>query len=261
MTDRFTKIRRLAIAGAALALVASSAACRVSAADMTNAEIEKAMKAAKQMKPVPPPSVPEAQVLFSGKQSELTSNWEIVGTDKPAPWKIEGDAMTVGGANIETRAKFRDFQLHVEFRTPFMPDAHGQGRGNSGIGLQQRYEIQVLDSFGLSSVGKGDCGAVYSQSAPLINMARPPRVWQSFDIFFRAPRFGPDGKLTENPKVTVLWNGVLVQNNVEITGATGIGPGEPVKDPAQIVLQDHGTPVQYRNIWIVPVPEHGADRY
>ncbi|MCC6485459.1 MAG: DUF1080 domain-containing protein [Armatimonadetes bacterium] len=261
MKEKLITMQRATMAAAALAVILASTACRATAASMSNGEIEKAMKAAKQMKPIPPPDVPGAIVLFSGKASELASNWEIVGTDKPAPWKIEGDAMTVAGANIQTRAKFKDCQLHVEFRTPFMPDAHGQGRGNSGIGLQQRYEIQVLDSFGLDSVGKGDCGAVYNVSAPLINMARPPRVWQFYDIFFRAPRFDADGKQTESARVTVLWNGVLVQNNVEIPVGTGIGPSEPTRDPAQIILQDHGTPVQYRNIWIVPVPEHGAERY
>lgn len=204
-----------------------------------------------------------ARVLFSGRAEELAANWVKRGTDQPGAWRIEDGAMVVTGGDLATRETFRDFHLHVEFRCPDMPNATGQGKGNSGIGLHARYEIQVLDSFGIEVPGKGDCGAVYGQRAPLVNACKPPMEWQSFDIIFRAPRFGENNAVVEKPRVTVLQNGIVIQNNVEIEGPTGIqwaADREPAPE-GRIVLQDHGNAVAYRNIWIVPLPEKGADKY
>jgi len=213
--------------------------------------------------PVPPPKAPNTIVLFSGKAEDLAANWVKRGGDQPAAWKIEGDAMVVGGGDIMTKDEFSDFHLHVEFRCPDMPNATGQAKGNSGIGLLGRYEIQVLDSYGIPTPGKGDCGAVYDKAAPLINACRPPMVWQTYDIIFRAPRFDANKAMTEKPRVTVIQNGIVVQNNVEIDGMTGI-QWQRDKDPApsgNIVLQDHGNRVEYRNIWLVRLPEKGSDKY
>ena len=213
--------------------------------------------------PVPPPKAPGVVVLFSGKAEDLTANWLKRGTDQPAAWKVEDGALISGGGDIVTRQEFGDFQLHIEFRTPNMPNATGQGKGNSGIGIFSRYEVQVLDSYGIEVPGKGDCGAVYSLSAPLVNACRPPEVWQTFDIIFRAPRFDANNAMVAKPVVTVIQNGVVIQNNVEIPGMTGI-QYQQFKEPGKtgnILLQDHGNRVGYRNIWIVPLPEKGSDKY
>lgn len=207
--------------------------------------------------PAPVPAPPGAKILFDGSN---LSQWVSRG-DRPAPWKIEDGVATAGGGDIETREKFQNFYLHVEFMTPYMPDKHGQARGNSGVYLQGRYEIQVLDSYGKPEPGTGDCAAVYGQSAALVNACRPPLRWQTYDIVYRAPRYH-DGQLVEKARVTVLQNGVAVQNNTEIQGGTTAGhTGEPPQDPGPIMLQDHGNPVKYRNVWIVPLPEHGASKY
>lgn len=213
----------------------------------------------KQMAPHPPPKNPNVKILFSGKEDELKTHFVRRGTETPAHWKIVDGAMVVSGGDITTKEIFGDCQLHIEFRPPNMPNAKGQAKGNSGIGLQGRYEIQVLDSYGIETPGKGDSGSVYNQSAPLVNASKPPREWQSYDITFRAARFA-EGKRTEKARVTVLQNGVCVQNNTEINGPTGIG-GEPENKPERMIFQDHGNPVEYRNIWILPLPEKGSDKY
>ncbi len=245
-----TITRRCAFALSALAFVTFGGAC-AKAAPPPKAEVEQAIKSAKQMKPVKPPA--DAIVVFTGKEDQMKANLVKAGTQEPAAWKIEKNALIAGGGSMATRQAFADCILHVEFRVPFMPDAQGQGRANSGIGMQERYEIQVLDSFGLAKLGSGDCGSIYSREAPLVNAAKPPTIWQSFDIIFRTPRFGADGKKVENARATVYWNGTLVQNNEEFTSPTGIGPGEETAEPKPIVFQDHGAKVEFRNIWVVPV--------
>jgi hypothetical protein len=213
--------------------------------------------------PVPPPPSKAVVKLFSGTAEDMAANWVRRGTDQPAAWKLAEGAMVAGGGDIATKQEFGDFHLHVEFRTPDMPNATGQGKGNSGIGLLGRYEVQVLDSYGIETPGKGDCGAVYGLNASLVNGCRPPLVWQTYDIIFRAPRFGENDAIVEKPRVTVIQNGIVVQNNVEIAGMTGIQSARE-RQPAKtgpIVLQDHGNRVEYRNIWIVPLPEKGSDKY
>ncbi|PAY20341.1 hypothetical protein CKO51_06760 [Rhodopirellula sp. SM50] len=144
---------------------------------------------------------------------------------------------------------FQDFDLHVEFRLPYMPQAEGQQRGNSGLYLQSRYECQVLDSFGTEKMFNG-LGALYRMKAPDVNMAFPPLVWQTYDVHFTAPRWASDGSKIRNARVTSWVNGVKVQDDVELANKTGAGkPEEPTLSP--INIQDHGDPVRFRNIWIV----------
>jgi hypothetical protein len=202
------------------------------------------------VKGTPPPS--GAIVLFDGKDLD---QW-VSRTDpkKPAPWKlVAGGAVQAGGADIVTREKFDGhFKLHVEFRVPYMPKATGQARGNSGVYLQGRYEVQVLDSYGLDSQNN-DCGAVYGVAKPLVNACKAPTIWQSYDIDFTAPKF-VDGKKAEPARISVLHNGIKIHDDVKITTdntTAGLG-GDPSK-PGPILLQDHGTPVQFRNVWLVPI--------
>lgn len=153
-------------------------------------------------------------------------------------------------AGARTRDRFGSFILHLEFRTPFMPDARGQFRGNSGVYLQDRYEIQVLDSFGLAGESN-DCGAIYEQHAPDENMSFPPLAWQTYDIEFQAARFDESGAKTADAVVSLRHNGVLVQDHVALSGPTGRGQPES-PEPGLLALQDHWNPVVYRNVWLVP---------
>ncbi|RBP47651.1 uncharacterized protein DUF1080 [Roseimicrobium gellanilyticum] len=162
--------------------------------------------------------------------------------------------VTPGGLLIEgctSEEKFADCTIHLEFRLPYMPTARGQGRGNSGIYLQGRYEVQMLDSFGLE--GKdNECGGIYKVAQPKVNMCFPPLSWQTYDIDFTAAKFDASGKKIANAKVSVKHNGVIIHENVEIPNTTG---SAPIKDesaaPGPIFLQNHGNPVRYRNIWVV----------
>jgi len=196
-----------------------------------------------------PPS--DAIVLFDGKNLD---NWvNTDGKSKPT-WKLpKGGAMQVHGGNIMTREKFgNSFKLHVEFRVPYLPDKKGQERGNSGVYVQGRYEVQVLDSYGLDSKDN-DCGAIYGVAAPKVNTCKAPTVWQSYDLEFHAPRCD-NGKKVEAARMTVHQNGVLIHDNVKITkDNTTAGLGGDVCKPGPIMLQDHGNPVQYRNIWLLPI--------
>ena len=195
----------------------------------------------------------DARVLFDGKNLDA---WEPAkGGGAPAPWKIEGDAMTVapGRGGIRTRRSFGDVQLHVEFRTPTEIKGGGQNRGNSGVFLMGRYEVQVLDSHGNKTYVNGQAASIYKQHPPLVNASRPPGEWQSYDIIWIAPRFDPDGKLRSPARVTVFHNGVIVQHDVALKGPTiyhGFPAYAPHADKLPIELQDHGELVSYRNIWV-----------
>lgn len=200
--------------------------------------------------PGPPGGPPsDAIVLFDGKD---TSQW-LGDKNIPAPWKVEDGVMTVvpHSGYLHTKQAFGDCQLHVEWATPDKIEGDGQGRGNSGVFLQGLYEIQVLDSYTNQTYYNGQAGAVYSQHPPLVNCCRPPGEWQVYDIIYHAPRFNDDGTVKTKATVTVLQNGVLVQDHATIEGVTGYPPAyhkHNLKEPLQ--LQDHGNPVRYRNIWI-----------
>ena len=196
----------------------------------------------------------DALILFDG--NDVNKEW----TDNrgnPTKWIVkDGDLVCVKGSGvIKTKRLFNDFQLHIEWKTPSEVSGSGQGRGNSGVYLQERYEIQVLDSYDNRTYRQGQAGSLYKQYAPLVNASRKPGEWQTYDIIYTAPRFSSDSTTYFTPpRVTVLHNGVLIQNNVSLRGPTeyvGI-PEYSVKKhgPASLVLQDHGNPVAYRNIWI-----------
>jgi len=189
-----------------------------------------------------------AIVLFDGT---CLDEWQAQ-NGKDSPWKLLPDdkAMEVKGAGVISRKKFGDCKLHLEFRTPFMPKARGQGRGNSGVYLQGRYEVQVLDSYGLSGESN-ECGGIYGCGKPIVNMCAPPLQWQTYDITFTAPRFDADGKKVKNATITVVHNGVKIQENVEVPAPTAAHWGGDPKTPGGLHLQDHGNPVQYRNIWLI----------
>ncbi|MCC6445819.1 MAG: DUF1080 domain-containing protein [Armatimonadetes bacterium] len=202
------------------------------------------------------------KVLFSGKTDDPARLWVRAGSKEPAAWKMEKGALVSGGGDIETREHFQDFKLHIEFQTPSMPNARGQAKGNSGVFLQGMYEIQVLDSYGIPVLGTGDCGALYSLAAPLVNACRPPKVWQTYDIIFRAARFEEGTRrVLARPRVTVLHNGLVIHNNVEIQGPTYAGGQGDLAEQGPVRLQDHGNRVFYRNIRITPLPPEGAKFY
>lgn len=200
-----------------------------------------------------------AVILFNGKDLK---NW-TTRDGSPAVWRVEDGVMNVvpRGGDIMTKETFTDFMLHLEFVTPDMPEATGQAKGNSGVFLQGRYEIQVLDSYGIKIPGKGDCGAIYNQFAPIVNACKPPLEWQTYDAIFRAPRVDDAGNVVENARLTVLQNGLVIHNNVQLPGVTGGNIGSDVGEPGPLLLQDHGNDVKYRNIWIVPLPLEGSDTY
>lgn len=205
-----------------------------------------------------PPS--DAIVLFDGKNLD---QWVSAQDHSPAKWLVSGGVLTVNKAagNIETRRSFRDFQLHIEWRIPKDITGSGQARGNSGVFLASTgpgddgYELQVLDSYKNSTYVNGQAASIYKQGPPLVNAARKPGEWQTYDVVWTAPRFRSDGSLESPAFVTVFWNGVLVQNHFQLKGQT-LYIGKPfykAYSEAPIKLQAHGDPSQpisYRNIWV-----------
>jgi hypothetical protein len=193
----------------------------------------------------------DAIVLFDGKKLD---EWLSAKDSSAAKWEISEGAMTVkpGTGDIITKRNFSDFQLHLEFATPEIVKGEGQGRGNSGIFLQNRYEVQVLDCYQNRTYSNGQTGAIYKQSIPLVNACRKPGAWQTYEILYTAPRFNQDGILLTPAYVTVLHNGILIQNHVAVKGTTEyIGlPKNEAHGKGPLKLQDHGDLVRYRNIWV-----------
>lgn len=191
----------------------------------------------------------DAIVLFDGKD---LSQWN--GGEK---WKIEEGQAIADGGSITTKAGFGDCQLHLEFATPAEVKGTGQGRGNSGVYFMGTYEVQILDSYDNKTYFDGQCGAIYKQFPPLVNACRKPGEWQTYDIVFTAPKFDAEGKVTKPAYLTVLHNGVLVQNHSELLGGTFYDKApaySPHADKLPIQLQFHGNPIRYRNIWLREIP-------
>lgn len=198
--------------------------------------------------PGQPPS--DAIILFDGTD---LSQW-LGKNDQPAKWKIENGYMEVNKTGtIRTKQSFGDCQLHIEWATPSVVKGTSQKRGNSGIHFMSRYEVQVLDSYDNITYADGQAASIYGQHPPLVNASRKPGQWQTYDIVFRGPRFDKHRKLLRPARVTVLHNNVLVQDNVDIRGATAHKKQAQYKqhpDKLPFTLQDHRNPVRYRNIWI-----------
>jgi hypothetical protein len=210
--------------------------------------------------PVPPKVTPgdsagqppsDAVVLFNGRD---LNNWEGVNGGK-ADWVVGKDAFIIApkSGSIQTKEKFGDVQLHIEWMVPVLPPARkGQDRGNSGIFLQNLYEVQVLDTLDNPTYVNGQAGSIYKQYAPLVNAQKPAPAWQSYDIIYMAPRFYGDGTLAEPARMTIFLNGILVQNNVPLRGPTEYR-GIPLYKPhgeAPLMLQAHNNEVHYRNVWL-----------
>ncbi|MCX5682368.1 MAG: DUF1080 domain-containing protein, partial [Planctomycetota bacterium] len=205
---------------------------------------------------VKPPTLGEkppagASILLPFEEGKKTSleAWN------PPSWTVLDDgSIQVSKGDLFTKQEFGDIKLHLEFRLPYEPAGRGQGRGNSGVYLMDRYEIQVLDSFGLEPKNN-DCAAVYTQVAPKVNACLPPGQWQTYDITFHAPRFDAEGKKTKDAVVTVVQNGVTVQDQTVIKSPTGSAKSKPEVKKATFHLQDHQHKVQYRNIWLVELKD------
>jgi len=216
-------------------------------------------KLTEKWEPVPPVVTPgggtappsDAIVLFDGTNLD---NWES--TDgSPVQWELKDGILTIipGTPGIHTKGLYSDIQLHIEWRTPDDDNDKGQGRGNSGIYFQSKYEVQVLDSYQSETYVNGQAGSIYKQHIPLVNACRPPGEWQTYDIIFTAPRFKENGTLFSPATVTVLHNGVLIQNNVSLLGPsvfTGLPEYETHDLKMPLMLQNHTDKVSYRNIWL-----------
>ena len=211
-----------------------------------------------QQLPVPAPA--DAIVLFDGSG---LSNWQA--TDgSPTKWIVENGAMiSVAGAGyIQSKQTFGDLQVHLEWAAPLPVMGSSQGRGNSGVFLMGMYEVQVLDSYENETYADGQAAALYGQHPPLVNASRPPGEWQSYDIYFRHPRFSTAGALLDPARITVVHNGLLVQNNAVLWGPTNwlhALPYQPHPDKLPLAFQDHGNPVRYRNIWVRELRDPNLD--
>jgi hypothetical protein len=215
-------------------------------------------------RPIPPVITPPARfgqppsdaiILFNGKD---LSEWAI---DKggDAKWKLEKDYMEVNKTgSIHTKKSFGNCQLHIEWATPEKVEGSSQGRGNSGVFLMSTYELQILDSYNNPTYADGQAASIYGQYPPIVNACRKPGEWQSYDVSFLRPIFDESGKCIRTARVTILHNGVVVQNNVEIKGLTAhkqIAKYNRHDDKLPISLQDHGNPMRFRNIWLRELPE------
>lgn len=210
---------------------------------------------------VPGGAPSDAVVLFDGTSLDA---WQAQAT----PWALKDGAVTStpraqgqGENALVSKQSFGDVQLHLEFRSPNPPTKTSQDRGNSGIWFMQRYEIQILDGYQNPTYADGTVGAIYGWKPPLVNASRKPGEWQSYDVVFERPHFGPDGKLLRPAYITAFLNGVLVQNRQPWLGGTiwrKVGSYQAHGDAAPIQLQDHNSPVSFRNIWVRPLPEAAA---
>lgn len=221
-------------------------------------ERPKPVKVAPGAEPGAPPA--DAVVLFDGRNLDA---WTSRNGGPPA-WVIRDGVMEAvpGVGPVATRQGFGDAQLHIEWSTPLEASGQGQGRGNSGVFLMSTYEIQILESRDNVTYADGQAGAIYGQHPPLVNASRGPGEWQSYDIVFRRPRFGPDGRVVTSARMTVFHNGVLVHDAARVWGPTNwlqYGAYRQHSDQLPLMLQDHEHPVRFRNIWIRPLPDLPTD--
>ncbi len=187
--------------------------------------------------------------LFDGTDQ---ANWQHPDGRSPQ-WPVSNGEMEVKDGDLRTKQGFEDFRVHVEFWLPNLPpDVTGQDRANSGVYLQERYEVQILDSYGDDTLADDEAGAIYAKKAPDVNAATPPETWQTYDITFRPARFDAAGNKTEDARISVVWNGVTVHDDVAVDGPTGGGAAEAATAGA-IRLQDHGSKIRYRNVWVEPL--------
>ena len=197
---------------------------------------------------------PSDAVVLLGLKDNAISEWVNCEEGKPVGWQIENGIMTVKphSGSIRTKKDFGDFQLHLEWSAPTEIVGESQGRGNSGVFMQGMYEVQILDNYQNETYANGQAGSIYKQTPPLVNDCQKPGKWNTYDIIYTAPRFKEDGSLQSHGRITVLHNGVLVQNNTMILGTTEfIGfPRIVAHSKGPIILQDHLNPVRFRNIWI-----------
>lgn len=247
------------------ALVAPLFACAQQSSHMKPEETEVWQPVPKIITPGATDSAPpsDAVVLFDGSNEDA---WVSAEDHTPAQWNVHDGIFTVNkkGGNIETKQRFEDYQLHLEFRIPSDITGSGQARGNSGLFLASTgpgddgYELQILDSYNNTTYVNGQAASIYKQSPPLVNPARKPGEWQTYDVVWTAPRFNNDGSLKSPAYVTAFFNGVLVQNHFQLTGQT-LYIGKPfykAYDRAPIKLQAHGDasePISFRNIWVRPL--------
>jgi hypothetical protein len=249
-TRRFVLRRSLCAARFTAALLAAGAAAAW--AGQTTGDNPSGRPAAADPGPSPtlgadPPTIDDrTTVLFDGTS---WAGWHDR-HGEPSRWEIQDDgSVQVKGGSAITDLQFTDCRLHIEFLCPLMEGRTGQGRANSGVYLHGRYEVQVLDSFG-DEPGIDRCGAIYSIAPPLVAVSRPPDTWQTYDIIFRAPRFDEAGTMTVPAYMTVLHNGVVIHNHQEITHTTTAAMDGTMVPAGPLLLQDHGCPVRYRNIWL-----------
>ena len=203
---------------------------------------------------VPATAPPSDAFVLLGTSADAAEQWESRETGKPVEWVVQDGIMTVKpfSGDIRTKQEFGDCQLHIEWSAPTEIVGESQGRGNSGVFLQGLYEIQILDNYENETYANGQAGSIYKQTPPLANACRKPGRWNTYDIIYTAPRFREDGTLLSHGRITLLHNGVLIQNNSLILGTTEfIGfPRTVAHGKGPIVLQDHHNPVRFRNIWI-----------
>ena len=247
--------RRIAYASAAMLLAgtcvfaADEAAKHYKVHDMTRPkpEVVTPGQFATADKPSVPPS--DAILLLGNGEDDLKKNWD------GGPWTFDNGAYVPAGKDITTKEQFGDCQLHVEWAEPTPGVGTSQGRGNSGVIFMGKYELQVLDNYQNDTYPDGQCGALYSQYPPLVNVCRKPGEFQTYDVIFRAPQFDADHKLTKAGNITVLQNGVFVQDHAEIAGNTssGVGKFDYFEPKGHLESQFHGNKVRYRQVWIRPL--------
>ncbi|WP_284218116.1 3-keto-disaccharide hydrolase [Agaribacter marinus] len=237
----------LCVSGSTFLVVTSTLSAAFAVDEYNPKDTEVWTPTPKEVKPYPFPS--DAIVLFDGNNLD---QWH--GHKGPADWDVHNGITTIkpGATGIATKEKFCDMQLHIEWRTPEKdPERSGQRQGNSGIYIQGKYELQVLDSYQNPTYVNGQAGSIYKQSIPLVNASLPPMQWQTYDVIYKAPRFSDSGELLEKANITVLHNGIVVQNNVEIQGRTQ-HKGPPYYEAhgcESIYIQNKNIKVSYRNIW------------